>query len=430
MENLLELSARIIDERDLHTAPNRVTEQLSEIADGVAVIESFSHCVVFDTGDGLVTFDASAANKGAKVIESLRTWTDKPLDALVYTHGHVDHVGGSGAFAADAKASQHPLRVIGHEKVAERFSRYRKTNEFNQGINARQFGGARGAKDLLFHGANDFLPADVIEPNETFSDRSQFRSGDTVFDLRHARGETDDHTWAWVPTHKAVCVGDFITWVFPNAGNPQKVQRYAWEWGQALRQMAALEPELLLPAHGLPVGGKDRIRTMLDTIAGVLEDLELRVVALMNEGASIDDIVHSVTVSEDLLSLPYLKPVYDEPEFVVRNIWRLYGGWWGGDPALLKPAAPSQLATELVALGGGADRFVERALALTAEGELRLACHLIEQASLAAPDNLEVHEARAKIFGARRTAERSLMAKGVFAGAMRESQAKIEALGS
>lgn len=428
MENLLDLSARVIDEGDNSVPVNRVTEQLSELGDGVAVIESFSHCVVFDTGEGLVTFDASAANKGAKVIESLRSWTDKPLDALVYTHGHVDHVGGSGAFAADSRATGRPLRVIGHDKVGERFHRYRKTNTFNQAINARQFGGARGASNLLFHGASDFLPGDVAEPNETFTDRSQLRSGDTVFDLRHARGETDDHAWAWVPSHKAVCVGDFITWVFPNAGNPQKVQRYAWEWGQALREMAALEPELLLPAHGLPVAGKDRIRTMLDTIAGVLEDLELRVVALMNQGASIDDIVHTVTVSDELLSLPYLKPVYDEPEFVVRNIWRLYGGWWGGDPALLKPAAPDKLAAELVTLGGGVERFVERALALTDEGELRLACHLIEQASLAAPDNLEVHQARARVFSTRRKAERSLMAKGVYAGAMRESEARIEEL--
>ena len=128
-----------------------------------------------------------------------------------------------------------------------------------------------------------------------------------------------------------------LIWNFPNAGNPQKVQRYPDEWAAALRQMAALEPELLLPAHGLPIGGAERIRRVLETVAGTLEDLVERVLALMNQGATLDEVVHEVRVPDDVLALPYLRPVYDEPEFVVRNVWRLYGGWWDGDPAHLKP---------------------------------------------------------------------------------------------
>jgi hypothetical protein len=37
-------------------------------------------------------------------------------------------------------------------------------------------------------------------------------------------------------------------------------------------------------------------------------------------------------------------PAYDEPAFVVRSIWRLYGGWWDGDSAHLKPAPAGALA--------------------------------------------------------------------------------------
>ena len=49
--------------------------------------------------------------------------------------------------------------------------------------------------------------------------------------------------------------GDFVIWNFPNAGNPQKVQRYPSEWAAALREMIAAGPELLVPAHGLPIAG-------------------------------------------------------------------------------------------------------------------------------------------------------------------------------
>ncbi len=110
--------------------------------------------------------------------------------------------------------------------------------------------------------------------------------GGLSFELRHARGETDDHLWAWVPEKKALCVGDFIIWNFPNAGNPQKVQRYPIEWAAALRQMEALDAELLLPAHGLPVAGAGRVKTILSETATVLEDLARDVLELMNQGNS------------------------------------------------------------------------------------------------------------------------------------------------
>ena len=45
-----------------------------------------------------------------------------------------------------------------------------------------------------------------------------------------------------------------------------------------------------------------------------------------------------------LLERPYLRPVYDEPEFVVRNVYRLYGGWWDGNPANLKPARDAEVS--------------------------------------------------------------------------------------
>ena len=191
--------------------------------------------------------------------------------------------------------------------------------------------------------------------------------------MNHARGETDDHTWAWIPKHKAICAGDFFIWAFPNAGNPQKAQRYPREWAAALRDMASRNAELFLPAHGLPICGKDRIRSVLNEVAEVLETMVEQTIDLMNQGASLNDIIHSVSVRSELLEKPYLGPTYDEPEFVVRNIWRLYGGWYDGNPAQLKPARDALVASELASLSGGALKLAERAREL-AETDARLAC--------------------------------------------------------
>ena len=107
---------------------------------------------------------------------------------------------------------------------------------------------------------------------------------------------------------------------------------------------------------------------------------------------------------------------------MVRNVWRLYGGWYDGNPATLKPAAEPAVAAELAALAGGADRLAARARALADEGDLRLAGHLAELAALAAPDDRAVHAVRADVFERRVAEETSTMAKGIFGWAADESR--------
>jgi alkyl sulfatase BDS1-like metallo-beta-lactamase superfamily hydrolase len=265
-----------------------------------------------------------------------------------------------------------------------------------------------------------------VYPSITYGDRLRVDVGRLDVELRHDRGETDDHTWAWIPQHRAIVTGDFLCWVFPNAGNPQKVQRYPAEWAHALRSMAALEPELLLPAHGLPIAGRARIARVLDDVATALEALVAATLEAMNAGVPLDRIIHEIEVDEQLMQRPYLRAVYDEPEFVVRNIWRYYGGWYDGNPAHLKPASDAALAMEVAALAGGARALARRGAELAAEGDLRLATHLVQLAGDADPADHEVHRLRADVYRARREAESSLMAKGIYGDAAQRSEDVVE----
>lgn len=424
MEDLLALSTRIIDSGVADQPVNRVTNELSELATDLAIVESFSHSVALRTSAGLVCFDASGVHTGEAVVRALRTWSDEPISHLVYTHGHADHVGGIVAFGLDATQARRPLpRVIGHDNLPARLDRYELTNDWNLIINARQFG-AIPAEFQVGIGGNGqrFLPVGLLRPDTTFTSTTTVVAGDTTIELRHARGETDDHLWAFVPERKWLFAGDFVIWHFPNAGNPQKVQRYPGEWAAALRAMAATGAELLVPAHGLPIEGADRIASVLDVTATALEQLVADVLEMMNAGASLDEVIHTVRVPADTLALPFLRPFYDEPEFVVRNVWRQFGGWWDGAASRLKPAPDRELATAIAELAGGAARIASRAEQAAASGDLRLAGHLADLAGWAEPDDPGVHAVRAAVYAARARAEPSLMAVGIYRAAERESR--------
>jgi alkyl sulfatase BDS1-like metallo-beta-lactamase superfamily hydrolase len=233
-----------------------------------------------------------------------------------------------------------------------------------------------------------------------------------------------------------LCCGDLFIWASPNAGNPQKVQCYPREWAAALRRMLTLDAEFLLPGHGFPVIGAGRVRQALTDTADLLDSLVDQTLEVMNAGGRLDDAVHSVRVPAALAERPYLQPVYDEPEFIVHTVWRLYGGWWDGNPATLKPAPERALAAELADLAGGAGALAARALELlelaaadpdpaagadAAERALRLAGHLAEQAWLADPADPAVQRARQQVFGTRAARATSTMARGVFTWAANES---------
>jgi alkyl sulfatase BDS1-like metallo-beta-lactamase superfamily hydrolase len=418
MTDVLELAEQLWS-GELDIAQHHPFRHLGEFApvdERTAFIASFANVSAFATDDGLVLIDTGSSLLAGAAHEVLRTWSNLPLHTAVFTHGHIDHCFGVERYEEENERSgADPPRVVAHEAVPARFDRYRATTGYNATINRRQFGLA-----------NLQWPTEYRYPDEIYRDRLDVEVGGVRFELHHARGETDDHTWVHIPERRTICTGDLFIWASPNCGNPQKVQRYPREWAVALRNMAALDAEIMLPGHGLPILGRDRIRQALGDTAALLEHLHDETLSMMNAGASLDEIVATVRAPAELLERPYLRPVYDEPEFVVRNIWRLYGGWFDGNPSRLKPAADDAIAREIVNLAGGAAALATRARAVADDGDLRLAAHLVDWASRAAPDDLEIHAARAEIYERRVADETSTMAKGVFGWAARESRERAD----
>src|SRR5262249_32645760 len=152
----------------------------------------------------------------------------------------------------------------------------------------------------------------------------------------------------------------------------------------------------------------------LTDTAAYLESLVAQTLARLNAGETVYQILDAVRPPAALAERPYLRPVYDEPEFIVRNLWRCYGGWYSGIPRALKPAPRAALAREVVALSGGMDKLLARTHALLAAGDARLAAHLADWAVEAEPASREAHAVRAAVYTALTDAASSTMSRGIY----------------
>ena len=389
-----------------HHPVHRYYPGACRLADGLLGFKGIAGFYVIDSGDGLVMLDAGHLLDVKRCFEEVRReWPDTPVVAAIYSHHHVDHVFSVTAFDAEAdeRGWTRPT-VYAHERVPAHFDRYLSTLGWNTAINRRQF--AIDAPHYRW-------PESYRYPDVLYRRNLTFRRGDLTFELTHGRGETDDVTWTWIPERRILHTGDLFIWAVPNAGNPQKVQRYVGDWADSLERMLPLGAEILLPGHGLPILGADRVRRALDGTARYMRSIEEQSVAAMNRGLSLDQVVQAVTPPADLADEPYLQPVYDDPSFLVRMVWRRYGGWWDGEFDSVVPATKREQAEAWVELAGGVERVVERALASSAAGRHAVACHLIEAARHAAPESAEVHETRAAVYRANAESQPSSMARNI-----------------
>ncbi len=378
-----------------------------EVTPGVFLHAAFVNSYAVSTSDGLVLIDPGLGNNARSLHASVRAWSPAPLRTAIYTHGHVDHAFGLRAFL---EAGEKP-EILAQENCPKRFARYQLTHGWNARINQRQFS----------------LPAPVFPqhfdwPTLTFRDALVRRHGDVTLELHAARGETDDHCTVFVPERGHLFVGDLIIWNAPNCGNPQKVQRYPDGWADALETLAALDAEWLFPGHGLVVKGREAVRCILLDTARYLSHLIRQVLERMNRGETPETIFHAVEADPELAARPFLRAAYDHPKFVVRNLLRLYGGWWNGNAADLLPATHEAQAREIAALAGGVDALVARGRALLSKGESVMAAHVAEWATRADPASADAQALKRDVYDRRLSEELSLMGKGIYRAAANDAR--------
>jgi alkyl sulfatase BDS1-like metallo-beta-lactamase superfamily hydrolase len=283
------------------------------------------------------------------------------VNTIIYTHGHGDHVGGARAFMGDDP------EIIAQQYLLERLEKYRMLEEHRSRLT-----------NVQFHLDMKRRKADYVAPTRTFADTMTFSLKDKTFELHHARGETDDHCWVWLPQVRTAFVGDLLIGSFPNIGNPFKPTRFALSWARALEAIREKQPEMIIAGGGKAVYQGDLVERVLeDTIAGI-HSIHDQVVDLINEGVPVDEMIHRVKLPEHLESSPYLRFIYSRPEFAVYNIHRWYHGYFDFNPAHLLPRPQREVSKEIMKLIGSQEAVLDRSRQLKDEGHVQLALQLLD----------------------------------------------------
>ena len=147
-----------------------------------------------------------------------------------------------------------------------------------------------------------------------------------------------------------------------------------------------------------------------------------QVLARMNAGETPEEIFHAVEPDPELSTRPYLWASYDHPKFIVRNLLRLWGGWWNGNAAELLPAKLEEQSKEIAVMAGGVAEIVKRGRKLLNDGNAVLAAHLAEWATRADPDDRSAQEFKRDVYDKRMEQERSLMCRGIYREAANDSR--------
>jgi alkyl sulfatase BDS1-like metallo-beta-lactamase superfamily hydrolase len=385
-----------------------------EVAPGIHFLAGFGNTTFIVGANGVAVVDPGLFTSGPRVVRELRAITDLPVRYVIYTHGHYDHAFGTPALLDDAAARGHDAPdIVGHVNVARRFERYAKT----AGHLATTF-------DLQFaswgpNGGDVVRKARYCPPTIAYEDRLELDGlGDRLVELRHGLGETDDHTWVWVPDVRTIVGGDFIVSSLPNAGTPFRVQRYVLEWAEALEAMASVEPLAIISGHGGVF--TDDAAEMLHTTARALRWLDAEVVRRINEGQWQEQILAEVRLPDELETSKYLQPLYGCTSFAVHDLLRRYMGWYDGNPSMLFPSTRSEIAEEVVGLVGSTAAVLARAdeLAQGDEAAKQRALHLVDFVIFAGGDDVrEARRRKADLLDARADGEPSFVASNILRSA-------------
>ena len=216
--------------------------------------------------DAVMVIDTQATPVMAQdVIRRIREVTDKPIKYVLLSHYHAVRVLGATAYAPEQIIASQDT----YDLIVER-------GEFDKASEIGRF-------PRLFQNVES-VPAGLTWPTITFTGKMTIWLGSVeVQILQLGRGHTKGDTVAWLPKEKILFSGDLVEFdATPYAGDA-----YFQDWPQTLDNIAALNPEKLVPGRGAALQTPEQVQAGLAGTRAFVSELYASVKAGAAEGRDL-----------------------------------------------------------------------------------------------------------------------------------------------
>lgn len=314
---LTDNNARGLAAAELITIPITITEVAPDIFQASGVGNSFA----IKTREGSVIFDTGLIIQASDQITMLKASVgDSEPKKIILSHSHADHVGGTRLW------DQGSAQIVAHEEFEEEQRYLTELNPYLHQRNRTLFPWIpetpRTLPGMNFRG---LVPDIRIGNHEPY----RFTLGGRRFEVYGTPGaEGADNIVLWLPDEKILFSGDFFGPQFPQFPNVftmrgEKVRKPI-EYINSLNRILALEPEMILPSHLDPVIGAKQIASDMRKIRDAVQYVHDKTVAGMNAGLSVEELMSSITLTQDL----NLSQSHGKVSWAVKSIWEYYATWF------------------------------------------------------------------------------------------------------
>lgn len=348
------------------------------INDFIFMSEGNSNAYLITTDEGRVIINTGMGFEAPMHKEYFDSVDQGPVRYIIFTQGHVDHVGGTDQLVEPGtEIVAHALNPA-HQAEDALIAPFRARRSFF--AFAESIGRANAFMKQKLSGS---VPGQSKPtPTITFDDHFHFELGGLRIELLHAPGaETKDSLLVWLPDHRICFTGNVFGALFGHFPNLVTIRgdryRDALTYVGTLEKILALDAEMLVVGHHGPVVGADLVRREVERIRDAVLYVHDATVAGMNEGKDVHTLMREITLPPEL----EVGEGYGKVAWSVRAIWENYVGWFHHHSTTeLHATPPWSVHGELCELAGGPAALAKAARARLDAGQPVEAIHLAEVA--------------------------------------------------
>lgn len=403
---------------------------LFKVADGVWQVRGFDLAnATFVAGrTGWIVIDPLTSAETAKAALDLANEKlgARPVVALIYTHSHVDHFGGSRGIVAQADVDAGRVQVIAPAGFLEHAV---SENVIAGAAMSRravyQFGALlpKGPDGQVSAGIGQAVAAGtqtLVPPTIDIVRTGQELTVDGIriqFQLTPGT-EAPAEMNLYFPDLKLLDLAENANATMHNVLTPRgALVRDAKAWADYLSESIRLygdRTDVLMTSHAWPRFGRAEIAGFMGRHRDAYKFLHDQTVRLMNEGLTGPEIANRLELPQVLSDEWYNRGYYGTVSFNSRAVYQRYMGWYDANPVNLAPLEPKDEATRTVALMGGAAKVLEEARRGFAAGDDRWAATLAARVVMADAKDQQARDLLAAVYEKQAAAAESSLWRNMY----------------